>query len=417
MTDALDASQTDVPGLILRRPFSDSELLTQLRALLRIAEAEQRARESQELQHAVLGGVGQCVVVAGDDGRVLYASPNARGILGLSTEESERIGSIHDALGSLSVDHAMLEERGVVEGIEHVVRDRRGTRRAVQIDVKKVDVFGGSLLYHCREVASGNHTESRLRDSNRELKRKNNEVEQFAYTISHDLKSPLLTISGFLGHLRNAILQGKVEDSLSYLTRIDNAAKRMNGLIEDLLQLRRVERREMEPQSVDLDGAIRSLLQGLADRFEESQMTVSIKGRLPTVTGDPSQVNQLFENLLANAILHGSDHETPRLEIGKAKAEGFDLVYVRDNGKGISSEHQGKIFQLFERLDTKAPGSGMGLAIAKRIIERHGGRIWVDSYEGQGTTFWLSFPKADGNFLPTQANASTPQEESNPVLV
>jgi PAS domain S-box-containing protein len=226
-----------------------------------------------------------------------------------------------------------------------------------------------------------------------ELESKNAELERFTYTVSHDLKSPLFTIRGFLGYLEKDALSGNQERLRSDIQRITDATEKMQRLLNELLELSRIGRLMNEPQFVSFDELAREVLELVQGRIIERGITVHIKNNLPTVFGDRQRLMEVLQNLVDNAAKFMGNQTEPLIEIGQqGEADGMPVLYVKDNGMGIQQEHHERIFGLFNKLDIKSDGTGIGLSIVKRIIEVHGGRIWVESEAGKGSTFYFTLP-------------------------
>ncbi len=232
-----------------------------------------------------------------------------------------------------------------------------------------------------------------------ELEARNAELEGYAYTVSHDLKAPLVTIKGFISFLRRDVLVGDQKRTEHDLERISYAADRMQCLLDDLLELARVGRAGNQPQKVAFAELANEALERLAGSIEGCQGKVLVAPSLPEVYGDRSLFVDAIEKLLDNAVKHADDGAAPCIEIG-ARQESESLstedtapvFFVRDNGPGIHPRFHDQVFQLFERLDPEASdGTGVGLTLVKRIIELHGGRIWIES-TGPGTTMCFTLP-------------------------
>jgi signal transduction histidine kinase len=237
-------------------------------------------------------------------------------------------------------------------------------------------------------------TELRAREELiRELETKNAELERFTYTVSHDLKSPLVTINGFLGYLEADVAANNMERFRHDSNRIREAVAKMHSLLGDLLELSRIGRIANPPQSVPLEELARDVLATLHGQIEAQKIRVTIQPSLPSVHGDRPRLTEVLQNLIDNAAKFMGSQPDPHIEIGMDGMEGnFAVFFVRDNGMGIPQELQGRIFGLFDKLDASTEGSGVGLAIVKRIVEVHGGRIWVQSELKQGTTFYFTLP-------------------------
>jgi signal transduction histidine kinase len=239
--------------------------------------------------------------------------------------------------------------------------------------------------------------ERKIADRTRELQRSNQELEEFAYAASHDLQEPLRMISGHLQLLERRYKGRLGEDADEFIHYAVDGAKRMDQLIVDLLAYSRVGTHGHPFAPVDLNQVVARARENLTLRIEESKATVDIE-TLPQVHGDLIQLTQLFQNLLSNALKF-CQRANPVVEITCTPAlqnpERFWMLSVKDNGIGIEPQYFDRIFQIFQRLHTRDeyPGTGIGLAICKRIVERHGGRIWLESKPGEGTTFFFTLPR------------------------
>jgi len=226
-----------------------------------------------------------------------------------------------------------------------------------------------------------------------ELESKNAELERFTYTVSHDLKSPLFTIRGFLGYLEQDALTGKHERVKSDMQRITDATEKMQMLLNDLLELSRVGRLKNESVSIAFSELAYDAVGLVQGQIMERGVAVDVDADLPTVFGDRQRLLEALQNLIDNACKFMGDQKQPHIEIGRNGVEnGKPILYVRDNGIGIAIEHYDRVFGLFNKLDVKSDGTGIGLALVKRIIEVHGGRIWVHSEAGIGSTFYFTLP-------------------------
>ncbi|MCR4345722.1 MAG: transporter substrate-binding domain-containing protein [Sulfuricaulis sp.] len=225
-----------------------------------------------------------------------------------------------------------------------------------------------------------------------ELEQRNREMESFVYTISHDLKSPLITISGFATMLARDLERNDKEQGRESIMEIQKATQGMQDLIEDLLLLSRTGQVQGEPEDVDLHAILGDVQARCASHIERERATIRVVSQLPRLHVDRVRFGQVLQNLLDNGVKFHRKGVDPVLEIGAERTDGEARLYVRDNGIGIEKRYQEKIFGLFERLDTGREGTGVGLTIARRIVEQHGGRLWVESEPGRGSTFWISLP-------------------------
>ncbi|MCP4658295.1 MAG: hypothetical protein GY856_23015 [bacterium] len=219
------------------------------------------------------------------------------------------------------------------------------------------------------------------------------ELESFTYTVSHDLKSPLFTIKGFLGFLERDAAAGDAERLAGDVRYIGEAVDKMQRLIEDLLKLSRVGRQMNPPEEVAMGALVVEAAGLLAGPIAERGVKLSVAPQLAVVRGDRTRLLELVQNLLDNAVKYMGAEPAPRVEVGTRRDGGETVFYVRDNGVGIDPRHHEKIFGLFQRLDAETAGTGIGLALVKRIVEVHGGRIWVESEgPGRGATFCFTLP-------------------------
>ena len=231
-----------------------------------------------------------------------------------------------------------------------------------------------------------------------ELSDKNTELETFVYTVSHDLKTPIVTIEGFIGALKEDFGDRLSEDAKIYLKYMSDASQKMEDLINDLLDLSRIGRVTEKKEDLPFAVIVEKALNILKLQLQEKNIEVHVQKNLPVVFGDKKRYVQVMENLLSNAVKYiGQDNQTPRIEVGIQKQDSQNVFFVRDNGIGIEERYFDKIFQVFQRLPSAkkhGKGTGIGLAIVKRIIELNGGKIWVTSEPGKGSTFFFTLKES-----------------------
>jgi signal transduction histidine kinase len=234
-----------------------------------------------------------------------------------------------------------------------------------------------------------------LQVTNSHLELRNAEMERFTHTVSHDLKSPIVTIEGFAGFLKRDIEQGQLDRVDDFATRILNATRSMRGNIDDLLELSRVGLAAREDAVVDVGDVARTVLADLGSLVAETNAHVTIAEGLPAVRADRTRVKQVLQNLLENGLKYGrSGDESPRVTVAGQVVDGEAHLSVADEGPGIAPEHHERVFGLFKRLDRSCEGTGVGLAIVRRVAELHGGRVWIESRPDEGCTFFVALPAA-----------------------
>lgn len=277
----------------------------------------------------------------------------------------------------LAVEKAIQEKN-------HILQKEISTRRAVEKALQEQNL----LLQ--QEIFNRQSAESALVKSNQELARSNAELEQFAYVASHDLQAPLATIASYAQLLEKRSKDQLDSQANKFIGNIVHGCMRMQTLIDDLLEYSRVGRNQRPFQPTECDLVVEQALTNLQAAVRETKAVITYSD-LPAITGDFSQLVQLFQNLIGNAIKYR--HEAPPVILVTAcKSQNNWLFSVADNGIGIAPQHQERIFQIFQRLHTQKEysGTGIGLAICQKIVQRHGGSIWVESEPGQGSTFYFT---------------------------
>jgi signal transduction histidine kinase len=244
-------------------------------------------------------------------------------------------------------------------------------------------------------LARARSSEAKYRGLVAELEAKNAELERFTYTVSHDLKSPLYTLRGFLDFMDRDAQSGNVVRLRADIARSVDAADKMRRLLSDLLELSRIGRLVNPPEDVPFGEIAREAVGLARGRLDQRGVAVEIAAELPVVRGDRVRMVEVVQNLVDNAAKFMGDQPEPKVEIGVRPVAGEPAFFVRDNGVGVPPQHRERVFRLFEKLEPASEGTGVGLALVKRIVELHGGRIWVEpSLPAGGATFYFTLPPA-----------------------
>jgi len=295
----------------------------------------------------------------------------------------------------LQADLRKLLNEGVLTNAEYTIIGENGNSFTAELNAVLVrDEEGNpkSILSIARNITQRKNAEAEREALIRQLESKNTELERFAYTVSHDLKSPLITILGFLRLLEKEIEVRNMEEVKNYLERISNAAGRMQHLLDKILELARSGRMVQHREKILFNKIVEDALAMVSGQIREHTIQVEIAEKLPVCYGERIRLIEVMENLLDNAVKFMGDNPDPKITIGVRDDSDETVFFVRDNGRGIEEDKHEKIFELFQKYDTSA-GAGAGLAIVKRIIEAHGGKIWVESDgRNQGSTFCFTLP-------------------------
>jgi PAS domain S-box-containing protein len=350
---------------------------------------------------AILNAALDAVVVIDQQGAIVDFNPAAEAMFGYSKDEvtgQSMAGTIIPI--SLRERHSNSFKRHIATGeatiigkrLELTAMRRGGVEFPIELVVSRVDVNDDILFAaHIRDISERKEFEERLMRDAQELARANSDLQQFAYITSHDLQEPLRTISSYVDLLNRSAGPSIPEESRDYLDFIKEGARRMDALVQDLLLFARVSNQEVELKRVDIPSTLDWALQNLEAAIEETGAVIS-RGSLPDVLGSRVHLVQLFQNLIANSLKYCGEQQ-PRIHISAVR-EGSEWIFsVKDNGIGIAPEQHQRIFEIFKRLHGRSvPGTGIGLAVCKRIVERHGGRIWVESEPGKGSEFKFALP-------------------------
>ena len=373
----------------------------------RVVERE-RAAEALRLSEAKFAGIisisSDAIVSVDEEQRIIFFNQGAEQVFGYTGSEvlgqaldlliPERFRAGHAAqvrsFGEGPVPARRMGERGQITG-----RRKNGEIFPADASISKLEVGGGRIYTAVlRDVTARVQAEQALAKQAEELARSNAELEQFAYVASHDLQEPLRMVASYTQLLARRYRDRLDADADEFISFAVDGVTRMQALINDLLAFSRVGTRGGTPEPTDAEMVLDRVLASLRPAMEESGATVT-HDPLPTVTTDAVQLGQIFQNLVGNAIKFRRPTESPAVHVSARRGDGEWIFSVADNGIGIAPEYAERIFVLFQRLHsrTEYPGTGIGLAICKKIVERHGGRIWYESEPGAGTAFFFSVPE------------------------
>jgi PAS domain S-box-containing protein len=365
----------------------------------------QKLAESEEKFRTIVETANEGIWVVDADRRTTYVNIRMAKMLGYSP--AEMVGRSYldfvDEEGRLQSDRNVEQRKqGKSESYEFKLIRKDGlplwTRVNAQPLFGKDGMFLG-ILSMLSDITDHKQGEEQLKEYAANLKRSNEDLERFAYIASHDLQEPLRNVISFSQLLSRRYKRKLDPDADEFIEYIVEGGKRMQTLVSDLLEYSRVNTRAEPFRSVDCEQVVDKVLQNLFFTIQENNAVIE-STPLPQVNADPVQLGLVFQNLIANAIKFRRN-EPPYIHISAEKIDQSWMFGVRDNGIGIDPAFHDRIFEIFQRLHTrdKYPGTGVGLAIVKKIIERHGGRIWVESEVGKGSTFYFTLPvspKRDG---------------------
>ena len=368
------------------------EVTAERQAAEALRQSEERYRGLVELSpEAVLVNRNDRIVLVNPAGLRLFGASSAEQLLGKSLFElfhADYHALKRERIGKMLAGHRapILEEKIVrLDGV------------AVDVEVAGAPVTDHgerAVLVLVRDITERKRAQAALQQTAADLERSNRDLEQFAYVASHDLQEPLRAVGGYVRLLQHRFPDKLDAKAQGYIAGAFEGATRMEQLITDLLAFSRIGTRGGNFVPTDLETVLQQALGNLQAGIESARATIT-HDPLPTLTVDATQMMRLFQNLIGNALkFHGES--PPAIHVGAQRQAGRWVFSVRDNGIGIEPRYFEKLFQIFHRLHTRKdyPGTGIGLAICKKIVERHGGMIWVESQPGQGSTFHFTIPEA-----------------------
>jgi len=393
------AKMAEPYGYIVK-PFHETEVKAAIEIALYKKDMEQRLQESEKKYRLLVESAQDLIFIIDSDIRIQYANHFAAGLLGYRPEEL--IGKyieevLHpDLSNGLKYSLQTVFESGEPLHAEGLLtfpdKELWLDTQLIPLEIESGEIK--SILGISRDITKRREAEEERKRLLNELEAKNRELERFTYTVSHDLRSPLVTIQGFANMLQNDLENNDPEKAATDLKYIAKAGTKMDTLLSDTLQLSRIGHIANPPEDVPFGAIAQGALEQTAGDIHAHSIEVSVVEDFPTVHVDQMRIEELLVNLIGNSIKYRGDQPNPKIEIGY-RLDGKETVFfVKDNGVGIEKSEQEKVFDLFYRIDTSSEGIGAGLAIVKRIVEVHGGRIWIESEKGKGTTVCFTLPVA-----------------------
>jgi PAS domain S-box-containing protein len=380
----------------------------------RVTERTRALRESEERFRAIFEQAAVGISQVAPDGRWLHVNQKLCEIVGYSQEELlertvQEITHPDDLEANLEYHRQVLAGELPACSWEKRYLRKGGTSVWVNLTVALVRQPSGESDYFVtvvEDISQRKQVEARLEQLTAELEErvaqrtaeleaKNRELETFAYSVSHDLKAPLRGIDGYSRLLLEDYVPRLDDEGQRFLHNIRKATEQMARLVDDLLAYSRLERRTVVPGKVDLPGLVQAVLAERADEIQARRVAVSVTTPGISMTGDAEGLALALRNLVDNALKFSRDAAPPRLEIGGRAGEKTCVVWVRDNGIGFDMQYHKRIFEIFQRLHRPDdyPGTGIGLAMVHKALERMGGRVWAESAPGAGATFYLEVPR------------------------
>ncbi len=360
-----------------------------------LQENEMRLKLTMDASHTGM-------VVVDSQAKIVLVNKRAEELFGYQAEEL--IGSAIEVLvpqayrpghPNLRNDYLNKPIAKILGGGKELTALRKdGTEFYAEIGLMPIRTSEGTqVVSSILDVTEKRKAQKLLLQRNIELDQKNREMEQFVYTVSHDLKAPLVTIGGNVGFLKEDVDQKKYEDMGTSIQSIEKAIVVMQQLINDLLEISRIGRIPLSPELVNMDEFVAQIRDGFSVSLKGKNVSCHVDTGMGTLFFDAKRGRQILQNLISNAIKYGENPAGQKIWITYVDKSDYGHLCIKDNGPGISEEFHEKIFELFQRLESDQEGSGVGLGIVRKIAELHGGQAWLHSKPGQGAEFWFSLPK------------------------
>ena len=404
-----DGSEVSIE--IMVTPIDDPEgslMMASIRDISQHKELERNLSLMTARYRGILEGAPYGIVVANKSGDIILVNAEVEKLFGY--EREELLGQTVEMLVPLRLRDRHVDLRAELGATPHMRSmggDREllglrkdGTEISIEILLNPIESPEGVLVMaSLRDISQRKELEEGLKTTNRqltaamfELKRSNQELDEFAYIASHDLKEPLRGIHNYVSFLQEDYASQLDEEGRSFLDRMQRLAERMTKLIDTLLACSRLGSSAFPLEEVNLELVLDEVEEDIIPSLAVHEVTLRREGILPVIQGNALRLGELFQNLIMNAAKY-NDKAEKWVEVGWAEKNGLPVFYVRDNGIGIAAQHQESVFRIFKRLHEQSKfggGTGAGLTIAKKIVERHNGEIWLESTLNEGTTFYFT---------------------------
>ena len=391
------AKLTDPYGYIIK-PFKEKELRPLIELALYKHGAEKRLREREHEYQTILNSVPASLFHIDTNSVFVQVNEVLAKRYGLKPGEfkgkTTRELFPEDADGYIKSDNEVRETKEPQIGTTREITTPEGLRwvRLDKVPIKDAEGNVTGIIGLELDVTESKRAEEGRKRLVKELEAKNAELERFTYTVSHDLGAPLLSIQGFANILREDLEHADKKNVETDLTWIEKSAAKMAILLNDTLQLSRIGRVTNPPEDVPFADIVKEALEQTTEQLKTSNVEITVADALPAVHVDRMRIAEVLVNLITNSTNYMGEQSHPEIEIG-VRADGEETVFfVKDTGKGIDKSQHEKVFELFYKEDESSKGTGAGLAIVKRIIEVHGGRIWIESETGKGCTVCFTLP-------------------------
>lgn len=379
--------------------LSSGEIVTVHEDITPQKKAELSLKESEKKYRELIENLNEGILVFDDKGTITLANPALCHILGYNTEEliGKNLFQFIPEDYFETYEQQLKSENTRPKESQKLIFYNKNKEKVIT-SVSASPIFNNMGNYKGSITAVTNITETIRNQKEKEklfkqLELKNQELEKFTYTVSHDLKSPLISVKGFLGFLKEDIANGENENIDDDIYRINKAVEKMHALLDDLLKLSRIGRIVNQSAKIDCNLLIQETLEILEIQLKEINAKVDLQPDLPVLSGDSQRIAEIFQNLITNAIKFRSPSRDLELKIQAEQKENMAFFSIQDNGIGLDKKYHNKIFNLFEKLNNAAEGTGIGLTVVQKIINAYNGKIWIES-EGldRGTKFIFTLP-------------------------